>query len=149
MPKQGYQNVVLMCLKVREQSIIDDFNFLQNWDEKYEYIISLGKEISNNVTGLKSPENLIKGCQSSVWLSSTLRSGKVFFFADSDALITKGLIAILLKIFSDAKPKEIALFELNLINEIGLNQHLSMTRSNGLNKMIEKIKKISLNYLKE
>ena len=94
-------------------------------------------------------ENLIKGCQSSVWLSSTLRAGKVFFFADSDALITRGLIAILLKIFSDAKPKEIALFELNLINEIGLNQHLSMTRSNGLNKMIEKIKKISLNYLKE
>ena len=138
-----------MGLKGREKSIIDDFNFLQNWDEKYEYIISLGKEVSNNKTNLKSPENLIKGCQSNVWLSSSMRSGKVFFFADSDALITKGLVALLLKIFSNAKPKEIALFELSLINEIGLNKHLSMTRSNGLGKMIEKIKKISLNYLKE
>ena len=138
-----------MSLKGREKSIIDDFNFFQNWDEKYEYIISLGKEVSNNKTNLKSPENLIKGCQSNVWLSSSMRSGKVFFFADSDALITKGLVALLLKIFSNAKPKEIALFELSLINEIGLNKHLSMTRSNGLGKMIEKIKKISLNYLKE
>jgi cysteine desulfuration protein SufE len=138
-----------MGLKGREKSIIDDFNFFQNWDEKYEYIISLGKEVSNNKTNLKSPENLIKGCQSNVWLSSSMRSGKVFFFADSDALITKGLVALLLKIFSNAKPKEIALFELSLINEIGLNKHLSMTRSNGLGKMIEKIKKISLNYLKE
>ena len=138
-----------MGLRGREKSIIDDFNFLQNWDEKYEYIISLGKEVSNNKTNLKSPENLIKGCQSNVWLSSSMRSGRVFFFADSDALITKGLVALLLKIFSNAKPKEIALFELSLINEIGLNKHLSMTRSNGLGEMIEKIKKISLNYLKE
>ena len=138
-----------MCLKSREQSIIDEFHFFQNWDEKYEYIISLGNELSNDVSGLKSTENLIKGCQSNVWLSSKLQAGRVYFFADSNALITKGLIALLLKIFSNAKPREIVLFDLRLINEIGLNQHLSMTRSNGLSKMIEKIKKISLNYLKE
>tara|TARA_B100001250_G_scaffold411488_1_gene440264 strand:+ start:1482 stop:1898 length:417 start_codon:yes stop_codon:yes gene_type:complete len=138
-----------MTLKEREQEIIADFNFFHEWDEKYEYIISLGKELSPMEPGLKSVKNLIKGCQSNVWLSSYFKNKKVVFCADSDALITKGLVALLLKIFSDAPAKEIALFELSFVKSIGLDRHLSMNRSNGLVKMIEKIKKISLNYLKE
>ena len=99
--------------------------------------------------GLKVEENLIKGCQSNVWLSSYLKDEKICFLADSDALITRGLIALLLKVFSNARAKEIALFDLKLISQIGLDKHLSMNRSNGLVKMIEKIKEISLNYLKK
>jgi len=138
-----------MTLKEREQEIIDDFNFFDEWSEKYEYLISLGKELSPMGPGLKCAKNLIPGCQSNVWLSSCLKNKKVVFYADSDALITKGLIALLLKIFSNNSAKEIALFELSFVKSIGLDRHLSMNRSNGLVKMIEEIKKISLNYLKE
>tara|TARA_S200000501_G_C20326148_1_gene526648 strand:+ start:69 stop:491 length:423 start_codon:yes stop_codon:yes gene_type:complete len=138
-----------MILHEREKNIISDFNFLENWDQKYEYLIDLGKELPKAGLELKSTENLIKGCQSNVWLSSYIKNNKVYFIADSDALITRGLIALLLKVFSNAKPKEIALFDLKLISKVGLDKHLSMTRSNGLVKMIEKIKEISLNYLKK
>ena len=138
-----------MILHEREKNIISDFNFLENWDQKYEYLIDLGKELPKAGLELKSTENLIKGCQSNVWLSSYIKNNKVYFIADSDALITRGLIALLLKVFSNTKPKEIALFDLKLISKVGLDKHLSMTRSNGLVKMIEKIKEISLNYLKK
>tara|TARA_B100001029_G_scaffold178607_1_gene185781 strand:+ start:158 stop:613 length:456 start_codon:yes stop_codon:yes gene_type:complete len=148
-PKKGYTNIIQMTLKEREQEIIDDFNFFDEWGEKYEHLIGLGKELLPMDPDLKCAKNLIHGCQSNVWLSSCLKNKKVVFFADSDALITKGLIALLLKIFSNAPAKEIALFELSFIKSVGLDQHLSMNRSNGLVKMIEKIKKISLNYLKD
>ena len=138
-----------MILHEREKNIISDFNFLENWDQKYEYLIDLGKELPKAGLELKSTENLIKGCKSNVWLSSYIKNNKVYFIADSDALITRGLIALLLKVFSNTKPKEIALFDLKLISKVGLDKHLSMTRSNGLVKMIEKIKEISLNYLKK
>ena len=138
-----------MTLKERESEIINDFNFFQDWSEKYEYIITLGNELPSLGPKLRCSKNLIQGCQSNVWLSSYLKDDKIFFSADSDAIITKGLIALLLKIFSNATPKEIVLFELSLVSAVGLDKHLSMSRSNGLGKMIEKIKKISLNYLKE
>ena len=138
-----------MNLIEREKNIISDFNFLESWDQKYEFLIDLGKELPVMSEGLKVEKNLIKGCQSNVWLSSYLKDEKVCFLADSDALITRGLIALLLKVFSNARAKEIALFDLKLISQIGLDKHLSMNRSNGLVKMIEKIKEISLNYLKK
>ena len=138
-----------MSLIEREKNIISDFNFLESWDQKYEFLIDLGKELPVMSEGLKVEENLIKGCQSNVWLSSYLKDEKICFLADSDALITRGLIALLLKVFSNARAKEIALFDLKLISQIGLDKHLSMNRSNGLVKMIEKIKEISLNYLKK
>ena len=138
-----------MNLVEREKNIISDFNFLESWDQKYEFLIDLGKELPVMSEGLKVEENLIKGCQSNVWLSSYLKDEKICFLADSDALITRGLIALLLKVFSNARAKEIALFDLKLISQIGLDKHLSMNRSNGLVKMIEKIKEISLNYLKK
>ena len=138
-----------MNLIEREKNIISDFNFLESWDQKYEFLIDLGKGLPVMSEGLKVEENLIKGCQSNVWLSSYLKDEKICFLADSDALITRGLIALLLKVFSNARAKEIALFDLKLISQIGLDKHLSMNRSNGLVKMIEKIKEISLNYLKK
>ena len=138
-----------MNLVEREKNIISDFNFLESWDQKYEFLIDLGKELPVMSESLKVEENLIKGCQSNVWLSSYLKDEKICFLADSDALITRGLIALLLKVFSNARAKEIALFDLKLISQIGLDKHLSMNRSNGLVKMIEKIKEISLNYLKK
>jgi len=138
-----------MNLIEREKNIISDFNFLESWDQKYEFLIDLGKELPVMSESLKVEENLIKGCQSNVWLSSYLKDEKICFLADSDALITRGLIALLLKVFSNARAKEIALFDLKLISQIGLDKHLSMNRSNGLVKMIEKIKEISLNYLKK
>ena len=138
-----------MNLIEREKNIISDFNFLESWDQKYEFLIDLGKELPVMSESLKVEENLIKGCQSNVWLSSYLKDEKICFLADRDALITRGLIALLLKVFSNARAKEIALFDLKLISQIGLDKHLSMNRSNGLVKMIEKIKKISLNYLKK
>lgn len=137
-----------MSLKEREQAIINDFNFFESWDQKYEYIINLGNELNDSGPELKSEKNLIQGCQSRVWLTSYLKNEKIFFTGDSDALITKGLVALLLKIFSNARPEEVATFELSLVNSVGLNKHLSMNRANGLGKMIEKIKTISLNYLK-
>jgi cysteine desulfuration protein SufE len=137
-----------MSLKEREQAIINDFNFFESWDQKYEYIINLGNELNDSGPRLKSEKNLIQGCQSRVWLTSYLKNEKIFFTGDSDALITKGLVALLLKIFSNARPEEVAIFELSLVNSVGLNKHLSMNRANGLGKMIEKIKTISLNYLK-
>lgn len=127
-----------MNLIEREKNIISDFNFLESWDQKYEFLIDLGKELPVMSEGLKVEENLIKGCQSNVWLSSYLKDEKICFLADSDALITRGLIALLLKVFSNARAKEIALFDLKLISQIGLDKHLSMNRSNGLVKMIEK-----------
>ena len=138
-----------MNLIEREKNIISDFNFLESWEQKYEFLIDLGKELPVMSEGLKVEENLIKGCQSNVWLSSYLKDEKICFLADSDALITRGLIALLLKVFSNARAKEIALFDLKLISQIGLDKHLSMNRSNGLVEMIEKIKEISLNYLKK
>ena len=138
-----------MTLTEREQNIISDFNFFQDWSEKYEYIINLGNELDPLNKDLKCATNLIQGCQSNVWLVSSFKNGRVFFSADSDALITKGLIALLLKIFSNAKPKDIVLFNITVIKSVGLDKHLSMNRSNGLAKMIEKIQKISLNYLKK
>ena len=138
-----------MNLIEREKNIISDFNFLESWDQKYEFLIDLGKELPVMSESLKVEENLIKGCQSNVWLSSYLKDEKICFLADSDALITRGLIALLLKVFSNARAKEIALFDLKFISQIGLDKHLSMNRSNGLVKMIEKIKEISLNYLKK
>ena len=132
-----------------EKEIIDEFEMFESWMQKYEYLIDLGKELPVMSEGLKVDENLIRGCQSNVWLSSYLKDEKIFFLADSDALITRGLIALLIKVFSNASAKEIALFDLKLIPQIGLDKHLSMNRSNGLVKMIEKIKEISLNYLKK
>ncbi len=130
-----------MTIQEEQDEIIADFEFLgDNWDDKYEYIIQLGKELPLIDPQYKKDENLIKGCQSRVWLHVDFRDGKLFFTADSDAVITKGLISLLIKVLSGHTPKEIIDANVTFIDTIGLSSHLSPTRSNGLLSMLKQIK---------
>jgi cysteine desulfuration protein SufE len=133
-------------IKEREEEIIDEFSLFDTWEEKYEYIIDLGKKLEPLDEKYKVPENIIKGCQSTVWLTSEFKDGKVFFKADSDAVIVKGLISMLIKVLSDNTPDEILNAKLDFINEIGMMTHLAQTRSNGLLSMIKQIKNYALAY---
>ncbi len=133
-------------IKEREEEIIEEFSLFDSWEEKYEYIIDLGKKLEPLDEKYKVPENIIKGCQSTVWLTSEFKDGKVFFKADSDAVIVKGLISMLIKVLSDNTPEEILNAKLDFINEIGMMTHLAQTRSNGLLAMIKQIKNYALAY---
>jgi cysteine desulfuration protein SufE len=133
-------------IKEREEEIIDEFSLFDTWEEKYEYIIDLGKKLEPLDEKYKVPENIIKGCQSTFWLTSEFKDGKVFFKADSDAVIVKGLISMLIKVLSDNTPDEILNAKLDFINEIGMMTHLAQTRSNGLLSMIKQIKNYALAY---
>jgi len=130
-----------MTIQQEQDEIIADFEFLgNNWDDKYEYIIQLGKELPLIDPQYKKDENLIKGCQSRVWLHVDFTGGKLIFTADSDAVITKGLISLLIKVLSGHTPKEIIDANITFIDTIGLSSHLSPTRSNGLLSMLKQIK---------
>jgi len=123
-----------------QDQLIEEFEIFDNWMDKYEYIIDQGKELPVLEEKYKRPENLIKGCQSQVWLHSELREGLVELNADSDAIITKGLIALIIRVLNHQNPKDISEVELYMTSRIGLNEHLSPSRSNGLNSMIKQIK---------
>jgi len=126
---------------IRQAEIIEEFEMFPDWMEKYEHIIEIGRELDAIDEKYKVDENLIKGCQSRVWLAAGLNEeGKVIFTADSDAIITKGLVALMIRVLSDAKPVEIAESNLHFLEAIGLNSHLSPTRSNGLLSMIKQMK---------
>jgi cysteine desulfuration protein SufE len=129
-----------------QDQIIDDFSFIDEWEDKYAYIIELGKKIEDLPAEYKIDKNIIKGCQSKVWMVSKLVDGKVIYKADSDAIIVKGLISLLLKTFSDHTPQEIIQTEPYFIDKIGMSQHLSMTRSNGLASMVKQMKLDALVY---
>ena len=134
-------------LELRQSQIIEEFDMFPDWMEKYEHIIELGKELDPIDEGAKIDDNLIKGCQSRVWLSATLNDeGQVIFTADSDAIITKGLVALMIRVLSGAKPMEIASANLHFLDAIGLNAHLSPTRSNGLLSMVKQMKMYGLAY---
>ena len=133
-------------IKEREEEITDDFSLFDNWEEKYEYIIDLGKKLEPLEEKFKVPENIIKGCQSTVWLTSEFKDGKIYYKADSDAVIVKGLISMLIKVLSDNNPDEILNAKLDFINDIGMMTHLAQTRSNGLLSMIKQIKNYALAY---
>jgi len=135
-----------MTIQEEQDEIIGDFEFLGSWDDKYEYIIQLGKELPLIDPQYKKDENLIKGCQSRVWLHTQFRDGKLFFTADSDAVITKGLISLLIKVLSGHTPKEIIDANITFIDKIGLSSHLSPTRSNGLLSMLKQIKLYAVAY---
>ena len=131
----------------RQNQIIEEFEMFPDWMEKYEHIIELGKELNLIEDSNKIDDNLIKGCQSRVWLSAELSDGgDVIFKADSDAIITKGLVALMIRVLSDAKPKDIAESNLYFLEEIGLNAHLSPTRSNGLLSMVKQMKMYGLAF---
>jgi cysteine desulfuration protein SufE len=129
-----------MTIKEIQEEIIDEFAMFDDWMERYEYIIELGKSLSIIDAKNKLDENLIKGCQSKVWLFSELDNDIIKFSADSDAILTKGIVALLLRVFSSQKPKDILAANTDFIDEIGLKEHLSPTRANGLLSMIKHIK---------
>ncbi len=123
-----------------QKTTIGEFALFDDWTGKYEYLIDLGKQLPLIDPQYKTDEYRIKGCQSQVWLNGELQDDKVHFTADSDAIITKGLIALLVRILSDQEPLEIAKTDLYFIDQIGLREHLSLTRSNGLAHMIDRMK---------
>ena len=130
----------MMTIEEVQNEIIDEFSMFEDWIGKYEYLISLGKELPLIEESKKVEENIIKGCQSRVWLDAQLQDGKIYFTADSDAIITKGIIALMIRVLSESSPKDIAETDLHFVDEIGLKEHLSPTRSNGLVSMIKKMK---------
>lgn len=133
-----------MNLEEKQQEIIQDFAIFDDWMEKYEYIIELGKELPLIDEKSKSDDKLIEGCQSRVWLDSKIENGKMYFYADSDAVITKGIIGLLIRVLNEEAPETIAKADLHFIKDIGLQEHLSITRSNGLASMVKKIKMSAL-----
>lgn len=136
-----------MTIKEQQDEIIADFELFGDWMDKYEYIIQLGKDLPLIDPKYKIDENLIRGCQSKVWMRAEFRDGKIFFTADSDAIITKGLVSLVILVLSGHTPKEIVDAELYFIDAIGLSSHLSPTRSNGLLSMVKQIKLYALGYL--
>ena len=132
-----------MTLAERKQEVIDDFSMYDEWLDKYEYLIELGKSLEPFDESSKTEDKLIKGCQSRVWLDYTYADGLISFKADSDAIITKGIISLLIGIYSGRTPEEIASDDFAFINEIGLRENLSPTRANGLASMIERIKAVA------
>lgn len=135
-----------MSIAEKEQEIVGEFEMFGDWDAKYEYIIDLGKELPMIDPQYKTDEYKIKGCQSQVWLHADESEGKIHFTADSDAIITKGIIALLVRVFDNETPEDILKADLNFINEIGLSQHLSPTRSNGLLSMIRQMKMYAIAF---
>ena len=129
-----------MTINEIQDELIADFSFFDDWMAKYEYIIQLGKELPLIDEQYKKDEYLIKGCQSKVWLHADHREGEVVFTADSDAIITKGLVGLMVRVLSGHSPQEIANSELYFVDQIGLKEHLSPTRANGLVSMIKQMK---------
>jgi cysteine desulfuration protein SufE len=135
-----------MNIKEIQNEIVDEFSMFDDWMERYEYIIELGKGLPIIEEQFKTEDNIIKGCQSKVWVHAEENDGKVVFSADSDAILTKGIIAILIRAFSNQTPASILEANTDFIDEIGLKEHLSATRANGLVSMIKKIKMYALAF---
>ncbi len=135
-----------MTIEAIQEDLIDEFSLFDDWMQKYEYMIDLGKSLPLIDPSLKTDDRLIKGCQSKVWLHSELENGKVVFTADSDAIITKAIVAILIRVFSNQKPEDIVAANTDFIDEIGLKEHLSPTRANGLVSMVKQMKLYAIAY---
>jgi len=131
-----------------QNEIIDEFSLFEDWMQRYEYMIELGKSIELIDSSKKIDSNLIKGCQSKLWLHAELNDNKLIFKADSEAIITKGIAAVLLRVFSNQTPEDILNANLDFVDKIGLKEHLSPTRANGLISMIKQIKYYALAYTK-
>jgi cysteine desulfuration protein SufE len=135
-----------MTIEDVQNEIIDEFSMFEDWEERYQYMIDLGKTLPLIEDQYKTEDNIIKGCQSKVWVHANMRDEKINFTADSDAIITKGIIAILIRTFSDQHPKNIIEANTDFIDKIGLKEHLSPTRANGLVSMIKQIKLYAIAY---
>lgn len=135
-----------MTIQEIQEEIVDEFALFDEWMDKYEHLIELGKELPIIAEAYKTDENLIKGCQSRVWLHAELNGDVIEFTADSDAIITKGIVALMIRVFTNQTPQAIAEANLGFIDEIGLKEHLSPTRSNGLLSMVKQIKMYAIAY---
>lgn len=129
-----------------QEAIVDEFSMFDDWMQRYEYIIELGKSLPIIAAQYKTEDNIIKGCQSKVWVHAEEKEGKIWFTADSDAILTKGIIALLIRVFSGQEPKVILETDTTFVDEIGLKEHLSPTRANGLVSMIKQIKMYALAF---
>ena len=135
-----------MTIEDVQNEIIDEFAMFEDWEERYQYMIDLGKDLPIINEKYKTEDNIIKGCQSKVWVHAIMEDDKVNFTADSDAIITKGIIAILIRVFSNQHPKDILDANTDFIDKIGLKEHLSPTRANGLVSMIKQLKMYAIAY---
>lgn len=135
-----------MTIQEIEKEIVEEFALFDSWDDKYEYLIDLGKKLAPLPDQFKTDENKVRGCQSTVWLVADYKDGKVYFTAESDAVIVKGLISMLIRVLSGHTPDEIINAPLSFINEIGMTTHLAQTRSNGLLSMVKQMKNYALAY---
>ncbi len=133
-------------IKSIQQEIINEFDFFDDWSEKYQYLIDLGKNLPDFSEINRIDENLVKGCQSNVWLHAEIIDDKIIYTADSDAIISKGIISILISVFSGQKPVDIIKAKMDFIDKIGLSNHLSQTRANGLLAMVKQIKLYAVAY---
>lgn len=134
-----------MTIQEIEKEIIEEFEFFgDDWESKYEHLIDLGKSLPLIKTELKTDDRIIQGCQSRVWLDAETKNGRVIFTADSDAIITKGMVALMIRVLSDQKPEDIVKANMEFVDRIGLKEHLSPTRANGLVSMINQMKKEAL-----
>jgi len=137
---------MIKSIEETEQEIVEEFEVFDDWMGKYEYLIDLGKSLPLIAEKYKTEDKLIKGCQAQVWLHSELKDGKVIYTADSDAIITKGMVALMIRVLSDHTPDEIMNSKLDFVDKIGLTKHLSPTRSNGLVSMIKQMKMDALAF---
>jgi cysteine desulfuration protein SufE len=135
-----------LTISETEKEIIDEFALFDSWDDKYEYIIDLGKKLAPLNPMYKTEDNRVRGCQSTVWLGAEFKEGRLLYMADSDALIVKGLISMLIRVLSGRLPDEIINAKLDFINAIGMNTHLAQTRSNGLLSMVKQMKHYALAF---
>ena len=140
------ENFKNMTIEEVQKEIIDEFSVFSDWMDKYAYLIELGNELPNLDSKEKTDQNLIKGCQSRVWLVADMVDGRINFRGESDAVIVKGLVALLLRVVSGRTPKEIIENDLHFIDDLGLKQHLSPTRSNGLLAMVKQIRLYAVAY---
>jgi len=135
-----------MSIASLQEELIDEFALFEDWMDKYEHLIDLGKSLPLIDPALKTEDRLIKGCQSKVWLNAQMEDEKVLFTADSDAIITKGIVAVLIRVFSGQRPETIVNADTSFIDAIGLKEHLSPTRANGLVSMVKQMKLYALGY---
>jgi|TARA_B100001057_G_scaffold318160_1_gene318422 cysteine desulfuration protein SufE len=136
----------MMTIKESQNEIIEEFSFFENWMERYEHLIELGKSLPLIDIKNKTDDNIIKGCQSKVWMFAELKKNKLEFTADSDAIITKGIIALLIRVFSNQHPKDVLDAKIDFIDRIGLKEHLSPSRANGMVSMIKQIKMYAIAF---
>ncbi len=135
-----------MTIEEKQQEIIDEFTIFEDWMDKYQYLVDLSKSLKPFPEEYRTDDNLIKGCQSRVWIFAVKKDGKINFYGDSDAIIVKGIVSLLINVFSGFTPEEILKADFNFIDEIGLKEHLSPTRSNGLLAMVKQMRLCALAF---